>query len=280
MLIRPWLLYYRRRLFTAAIVSVLAACLAHLWVSGDGFFDFGIFWHSYCGCPVDAADAYFVLNLPPIVALIAGLVFGFLSPGTAVAPSGSGVPGNQFKALSRFFLTRPVPRLKIFLLPQAVAMITIAVFPAVAFLLLVGWLRFVHAPSLSHLMATIRIIPAASALGPHPTFVQVLDSLSAVRRYLAATSVGFFAYAILSSQQWLVLSPNRKLNLLGIFPVLLLFAPVLLIVGRYNASDVFLAPGHGASLSYMPSVFAISLHFGIAVAIAFGCWRILRSVEL
>jgi hypothetical protein len=43
MLISPWLLYYRRRLFAAAIFSLLAACVAHMWVGGDSLFDFRIF---------------------------------------------------------------------------------------------------------------------------------------------------------------------------------------------------------------------------------------------
>jgi hypothetical protein len=130
------------------------------------------------------------------------------------------------------------------------------------------------------MMATIRIIPGVSGLRQHPAFFQVLNSLSATRRYVAAISVGFCAYAILSSQQWLLLSPNKKLNILGVFPVFLLFAPMLAIIGRHSAAVMFLAPGRGTPLTYMPSVLGIALHFGIAGAISFGCWRIFRRAEL
>src|ERR1700727_1813763 len=129
MLIRPWLLYYRRRLFAAAIFSLLAACVAHMWVSANGLLDFGIFWHSFCGCPADASDAYVLLNVPPVVALIVGLTFGFTAPGAIGSTGAPGIPGYQFKALSRFFLTRPVSRRKTFLLPQAIAITAIAILP-------------------------------------------------------------------------------------------------------------------------------------------------------
>jgi hypothetical protein len=259
MLTYPWLLYYRYRLVAAAISSLLLTCLAHLWVSGDGFLDFGIFWHGFCSCPVDPNDAYFLLNVPPLIALVVGLIFGLLTPGAVALPAAAGIPGNQLKALSRFFLTA-------------------------AFLLLVGWLGLVHAPSLHHLMASIRIIPAVSKLGPHPSFVQVLTAVSASRRYLAAISVGFCAYAILSSQQWLMLSPSKKINALGVVPVFVLFAPMWLIIGQLMvnrmAHVVFLAPGRGASLAYVPSALGIALHLGFAAVILMGCWRVLRTAEL
>ena len=114
--------------------------------------------------------------------------------------------------------------------------------------------------------------------GAAPTFLQVLDSLSATRRYLA-TSVGVCAYAILCSQQWLLLGPNKTINVVGVFPVFLLFAPMLAIMGRHS-TVLFLAPGSGAPLTYTPSVLGIALHFGIAVAISVGCWRIFRRAEL
>jgi hypothetical protein len=284
MLTYPWLLYYRYRLVAAAISSLLLTCLAHLWVSGDGFLDFGIFWHGFCSCPVDPNDAYFLLNVPPLIALVVGLIFGLLTPGAVALPAAAGIPGNQLKALSRFFLTRPISRSNCFLLPQAIALTATAVLPAAAFLLLVGWLGLVHAPSLHHLMASIRIIPAVSKLGPHPSFVQVLTAVSASRRYLAAISVGFCAYAILSSQQWLMLSPSKKINALGVVPVFVLFAPMWLIIGQLMvnrmAHVVFLAPGRGASLAYVPSALGIALHLGFAAVILMGCWRVLRTAEL
>jgi hypothetical protein len=276
----PWLLYYRYRVLTVAISSLLMTCLAHLWVSGDGFNDFGIFWHGFCGCPVDPRDAFVLLNLPPFTALIAGFVFGYLSPGAVALPAAAGIPGNQLKALNRFFLTRPVSRRNAFFFPAAIAMTTIVLLPAAAFLLLVGWLSLVHAPSLHHLMATIRIIPAVSQLGQHPTFLQVLGAVSAPRRYLAALSVGFCAYALLSSQQWMMLSPSKKINALGIFSALLLFVPMWRVFGHQTADMMFLAPGHGTPLAYLPSVLGIALHFAIAAAILTGCWRILRTAEL
>jgi hypothetical protein len=282
MLLHPWLLYYRRRLIVAALVSVFFVCFAYLWISGDGLLDFGIFWHSFCSCPVDSFDTYILLNLAPLLALAVGLIFGFLSPGgVGIAATGSsGIPYGQQKALSRFFLTRPVSRANTFLLPQVVVITAIAIVPMLAFLLITGWLRLVHAPSLHHLMGAIRLIPAVSRLGQQATFAQVLGALSAPRRYLAALSVGICAYAILSSQQWLLISPDKMLNALGVVPVVVLFVPMLRIIGRRAADMVFLAPGRGTPLTYTPSTLGVALHFGIAAAIFFGCWCILRRVEL
>jgi len=280
MLTYPWILYYRRRLLAEAISALLLTCFAHLWVSGDGFGDFGIFWHSFCGCLVDPSDAYFLLNVPPLIALIVGLIFGLLTPGAVAASGASGVPGGLLKPVTRFFLTRPISRRNTFFAAPMIAITAIAVLPALAFLLLAGWLRLVHAPSLHHLMATIRIIPALSKLAPHPTFVQVLTAVSAPRRYLAAISVGICGYAILGSQQWLMLSPSKKLNALAMFPAFLLFAPVWIIVGHRTADMLFLAPGRGATLTYLPSALGIALHFGVGAAILFGCWRIFRNAEL
>jgi hypothetical protein len=280
MLLRPWLLYYRLRLMASAIFSLFLVCLAHMWVSGDGLLDFGIFWHTFCGCPVDRNDAYFLLNLPPLLALSIGLIFGFLAPGLVGYSIGSEVPGGNFKALNRYFLTRPISRSNFFFFPQIVAVTAIAVFPPLAVLLLVAWLRLVHAPSLPHLMETIRVIPAVSALDPHATLVQVFSALSAPRRYLAALSVGVCAYAIFSSTRWLLISPDKRLNVLGVFPIFFMFAPMWLILSRHTSNLVFLAPRTGTPLTYLPSDLGIALHFGIAAAIVLGCWQILQRVEL
>jgi hypothetical protein len=281
MLLHPWLLYYRRRLIVAALVSVFVIGFAYMWISGDGLLDFGVFWHSFCGCPVDSFDTDILLNLPPLLALSVGLILGFLSPGgVGIAAPGPSVPFGQHKALSRFFLTRPISRANTFFLPQAVAITAIAIVPMLAFLLIAGWLRLVHAPSLHHLMAAIRFIPAVSNLGQQATLAQVLGALNAPRRYLAALSVGICAYAIHSSQQWLLISPDKKLNALGVVPVFVLFAPMLRIIGRHTADMVFLAPGRGTPLTYTPSTLGVAMHFGIAAAIFFGCWWILRRVEL
>ena len=279
MLLRPWLLYYRRRLITAAIFSVVTACFAHIWVSAKSFSDFGIFWHSVCGCPVDPDDARFLLNNLSLDTFVLAIIFGYLSPGTTNSASAS-LPGGPFKAVGRFFLTRPISRGDAFFIPQAIALAAIALLPPIAFLLLFGWLRLVHAPSLHHLLATLQVIPAVSALGPHPTFVQLFTALSASRRYLAAVSVGFSAFAILSSHQWLMLSANKKLNALGIFPLLLLFVPVAKFMGRHAPRFLFLAPSRDTYLTYLPSTLAITLRFGIAAAILYGCWRIFRTAEL
>jgi hypothetical protein len=278
MLLRPWLFYYRRRLITAAIFSVVAACLTYMWVTADGFSDVGVFWHSFCGCPVDPDDAHFLLNNLSFDTFILAIIFGFLSPGATNA--GTNLPEGPFKAIGRFFLTRPISRSDAFLVPQAIALASIALLPLLAFLLLFGWLRLVHAPSLHHLLATLQVIPAASALGPHPTLVQLLGALSAARRYLAAVSVGFSAFAILASQQWLMLSANKKLNALGVLPLLLLFVPATRLMGRHASGFVFLAPNRDTYLTYLPSTLAISLHFAVAAAVLYGCWRIFSTAEL
>ena len=280
MLLRPWLLYYRHRLLASAILSLILVCAAHVLVSGDGPLDFGIFWHGFCGCPVDPSDAYFLLNLPPFLALCIGLIFGFMAPGASGYAGGSQVPGGHFKALSRFFLTRPVSRANFFFSSQIIAVTAIAVFPTLAILLLIGWLRLVHAPSLEHLMATIRVIPAVSALDQHATVTQLFSALSAPRRYLAGLSVGVCAYAIFSSTRWLLISPDKRVNVLGVFPIFLMFAPIWLIVGRHTSNLIFLAPRTGTPLTYLPSTLGIALHFGIAAAIIFACWQILKGVEL
>lgn len=278
MLLRPWLLFSRGRLLTAAIASICAACVAYMWVSADGLLDFGIFWHSFCGCPVDPQDAYFLLNVPALTALVVGLIFGFPA---VYGVTASVVPGGAMKASSRFFFTRPVSRRVMFLAPHAIATGAIVLFPALAFLLLIEWLHLVHAPALHHVMASLRTVPALSSVGPHPTFVEILKALGAPRRYLAAISVGLCGYAIYSSMQTLLISPSKKVNLLAVLPILMPFVPVFIyIVGSPMSVAMFLAPGHGTPLTYLPSTLGIALHFLIAVAVFLGCWRIVWKVEL
>ncbi|MBB5063912.1 hypothetical protein [Granulicella mallensis] len=273
-MIRPWLILARRRLIVALLGAMGLVLIVHFWVSAENFTDIGIFWHHFCGCPVDPNDVSILLNTFFAPAVLIGIVLG-LNFGVAYSQT------NAFAGHTRFLLTRPILRAAALLVPLAVASVAIAVIPLLAVLLLLGWLRLVHAPSLGHLLATIQQMPAVAALGPHPTFFGLLGAIDFPRRYLAGISIGLCFYAVMASQRWLFISSNKKLRILGAIPPALVYFPAFSFFKQhYLATIIFLSVNRSAALTYVPSTLGIALHFVFAAAIVFGCWRILHTVEL
>jgi hypothetical protein len=273
MLIRPYFLLYRWRLLAAAIFSLLFAVLAFSSTSAQGLFDFRIFWDRYCGCPLDPKDARILANPFEFTSFILPIILG-ISAGFA----GAATPGLQGN--TRFLLTRPTPRITLILQPLLLSALALAILPSVGWLLLLGWLKLVHAPALGHLLALVKMVPSASNLGPRPSFLQVMSALHMGRRFVAGLSVGLSLYAIFASQRWLMLDPNPRLRGLGMSVFVLIYVPSMrLISPRYGAA-ILLWPPKGASLGYLPSNLGIALHFIVAVGVLFGSWRLLQRVEL
>jgi hypothetical protein len=132
-------------------------------------------------------------------------------------------------AAGRFLLTRPIPRLHVLLAPFLICAVAIAILPGMAWFLLLGWMHLVHAPALGHLVGLLELVPAAGALGPHPTFTSLAAATHIGRFYLAGISLGLDAYAIVWSVRWLVQSPRNWIKVLGLLSVFILFPSVMTI---------------------------------------------------
>src|ERR1700742_1182805 len=108
-MIRFWFLLVRRRFIVSFAISLLFVLLLHIFVSGESITDIGVFWHHFCGCPVDPADFQVLLNFPVIAGLV-GFIFGLTTtaPITKTQSSLSSQPTNLF------LFTRPVSRATVF----------------------------------------------------------------------------------------------------------------------------------------------------------------------
>ena len=273
MFLRPYLLIYRNRLIVAAIATLLSAILVLFISAADSLTDIGVFWHHVCGCPISPGHAHMLVQSFNFTALFLPFILA-MNAGSA----GARPPVFQRDVL--FLLTRPQPRRALILQPLLVAASALAILPALSWLLLLGWLRMVHAPSLGYLVALTEMIPSASHLGPHPSLLTLMLALNMGRRYLAAFSVGLSLYAFLAVQRWLLLSPSPRLRMLGSLQFLVIFAPASHIVSFGVFGAIMLWSPSGSSLSYLPSNLGIMLHFAFAGAMLYASWRLLQHVEL
>ncbi len=273
MLLRPYLLLYRKRLITSAVVSLLSAIFILLITSADSFLDIGIFWHHVCDCPPTARDARTLAELFAFTSFTLSAILGISSGFVAV-------PTTSLQWQTRFLLTRPARRSTRILLPLLLSTLAIAILPALAWLLLLGWLQLVHAPVLGHLLALVELVHSVSMVGPNPSFLRVMEAFHIGRRIVASLSVGLSLYAVWASQRWLVLSSNVRLRVLGMLPFLLIYVPSLRIFSDRVLSAILLFIPKGASVSYLPSTLAIALHFVFAVAVLYGSWWLLQRTEL
>lgn len=219
MLLRPYLMLYRKRLIGVAVISVLFPLLALFITSAESLLDVRVLWDHFCGCPLDPTDASILLEPFFFNSIMFPIILGF-SVGFAAVPT----PGLQGE--TRMLLTRPIPRYALIVQPLLVAGLALGVLPVMGWLLLLGWLRLVHAPALGHLLALVEMAPAAASLGAHPSFLAVLAATHMGQRYLAALSVGLCLYAIFASQRWLLLQPNTRLRLLALFTFFIIYIPI------------------------------------------------------
>jgi len=270
MLFRPFLHLYRKQLIWAACISLAAVLLFHMIVTAQSPTDIGVFWHHFCGCPVDPDDTRILFMSLSCLMFLLGAVFG-----TNANPNNRILVANK----ARFFLTRPASRLALQLYPLVISAAAIIVFPAATWLLLLGWLRLVGAPSLGHLTALAELIPVASRLGDHPSLFSVLSTLHFGRLYLGQVSVGISLYALFASQPWLILSPRKWLVIPGALIGALFFMSYLVLRIRWVAIFCFLMwPKH--TLYALPSTLNITLHFAfIALMLGLTAFSI-REAEL
>jgi hypothetical protein len=276
MLLRSYLLIYRKRLIVAAIASVLCAILVLFITSADSPTDIGVLWHHVCGCPLYPRNAGMLVGSFNVTSLFLSIILGM-----SVGAAGARTPGLQGNVL--FLLTRPQPRRSLILQPLLVVACALAILPALGWLVLLGWLKMVHAPSLGYLAALAQIVPSASHLGPHPSFLALLLALNMGRRYLAAFSVELSFYAFFAAQRWLLLNPSPRLRVLGSLQFLVFMAivtPAWHIVSRSVSMAILLWSPPGSSLSYLPSNLGIMLHFALAGVLLYGSWKLLQRVEL
>lgn len=273
MLVRPYLLLYRKRLIAAAVVSLAVPLLLLFVTTADSITDFGVLWHHVCSCPLNLRDASSLIEGFEFTSLALPLILG-MSAGFA----GARTPGLQGDTL--FLLTRPTPRRSLIIEPLIIAAGAIAILPSLGWLLLLGWLRIVQAPSLGHLVALAEMVPSASSLGPHPSFLALMSALHLGRRFLAAFSVGLSIYVFFAAQRWLLLSSNPRLRLLGSLQLFVIFLPSWHFISRRVVMLIMLWVPRGGNLTYMPSDSGIALHFTFAAAVLYGSWQLLRRIEV
>jgi hypothetical protein len=266
MLLRPYLILYRKRIVAAAIFSLLAA-LAEAMLGAN-----------LCNCPPGSVEVlnrffYLVDLFNVILSIFMALILGF-------GPAGP-LPGGSSQV--RFLLTRPIARTSIQLYPLFIAMTAIALLPGLGWLVLLACLRLLHSPWLTHLLAIAQRLPSASELGPDPGMLRLLGALHLGPRYLAAVSVGLAMYAPLAAQRWLMLNRQKAFRVLGavimFIPALPMAIPWLLSIPSY-ASPVFLLPPPHAGLTYLPSNLGVALHLAFAAAWVSGTFAALREIEL
>jgi hypothetical protein len=209
--------------------------------------------------------------------IVTGLSLNFGGAGMAGAASGPIALGD-----TRFLLTRPIGRNAVLLHQLAIAATAVTLIPALCYLLLLGWLRVVHAPALGHLAADMALIPSVAKLGPQPSFFRMLAAAHLWRFYLAAISIGLCTYAVTAAQRWVVLSPKKWLRLLAIIPLVpFFFSPIFfMLAGSTVLEWTLLSAPKGATLEFQPSALGIALHFAFAGAVICGCWRILQTAEV
>ena len=153
MLLRPFFTLLRGRLIAVFILAMLIVLLVFFNSSAESATDFSIFWHKFCGCPPDPHDVLFFLYSFSVIACYAGGILGFITGlrlGVNIAGQGSNPVATGD---TRLLLTRPIPRRTVILNPFVIATAALTLFPALAYLLLFGWLNLVHAPALAHIAA-------------------------------------------------------------------------------------------------------------------------------
>ena len=289
MIFRPYLILLRGRLIFVAICSMLVVLTAFSVTSADNLTDIGVFWHHFCGCAPVPKDVRILLYSCTLICFYMGAALGIVT-GLSLNFGGAGMAGAASGPIAlgdtRFLLTRPIQRGAVLLHQLAIAAAAVTLIPALCYLLLLAWLRLIHAPALGHLAADMALIPSVAMLGPQPSFFRLLAAAHLWRFYLAAISIGLCTYAITAAQRWVVLSSNKWLRLLAIIPLVpFIFGPMFFMLAGSGGGFAILewallwAP-KGATLDFQPSALGIALHFAFAGAVICGCWRILRSAEL
>jgi hypothetical protein len=274
MLLRPWLLYYRRRLLIAAGIALAGALFTLFATSADQVNGFRVLWHTPCVCPPDTGDLTAIFATFASVAFLIGYILGI---GMEITTTGA----TASRGNTPYFFSRPITRASVLFVPLALAAVAVVTLPILATLLLLGWLNLVRAPALAHLLAVMQQIPAVASLGPHPSLFSFLGAIAFLPRVLAALSIGLCTYALLASQRWFSLSSNPWVKFLGTmmmtFPVL--FFPIMKMFDTHFLSRLLLMPG-ASNPFYVPSIPDIALHFVFAAAILFSCFRLNQRADL
>ena len=261
MRIYPWFVLYRRRLIGVAVMAILIA----------SFFVFLVCF-TPCDCPQNYHGDATVLSV--------ALSFGAIAVGAILS---IGIVGNKpgMKGHTIFLFTRPALRHDQLVQPLLIATPAIALLPALAWAVVLAALRLVHVAWLAHMLAVVETAPSVAGLGPHPSFLLLMAALHIARRSVAAASVGLCVYAIYAAQRWLLLSDSKRLNALAILPALAVpSVPFWRFVNHRALSALLLFPPPGGSLDDMPSTFAIAAHLAFAAAVLWGCWELVKRVEI
>jgi hypothetical protein len=158
-----------------------------------------------------------------------------------------------------------------------------ALLPTLSWAVILGGMAMLHAHSLQNMAAAARLIPAVAALGPHPSFLQVMSALDVGRRYFAALSVGLALYGPLAAQRWFLLNPRKSIRIVGGLTALLIPLPMVLvpfmIKGSSFVSWLLLLPLQQGGLTYLPSRTAIALHLAFSACWICGTFFALREIE-
>jgi len=263
-LLRPYLMLYRGRFIAGSIVAIASVVLT-LSIMGANF----------CDCLHGGRFGSLLIPMASFDILCSTMAVIF---GAAVAMRAPGAPNEV-----RFLLTRPMSRIAIQFYPLALSVAAMALLPVLSWAVILGGMAMVHAHALENIAAAPRLIPSVAALGPHPSFLQLMSALNVSRRYFAALSVGLTMYGPLAAQRWFLLNRRKSIRIVGGLTVLMIPLPMVLvpfmIKGSAFVSWLLLLPFQQGGLTYLPSRTGITLHLAFAAAWICSTFFALREIE-
>jgi hypothetical protein len=268
-LLRACLLLFRGRFIAGSIVAIASVVLT-LTIMGANF----------CDCLHDSQFRSLLIPMAfsDILCLTMAVIFGSAIAGSATAMRAFGAPNEV-----RFLLTRPISRIAIQFYPLAISVAAMALLPVLSCAVILGGMAMLHVHALENIALAARLIPAVAALGPHPSFLQVISALDVGRRYFAALSVGLAMYGPLAAQRWFLLNRHKSIRIVGGFTALMIPLPMVLvpfmIKGSSFVSGLLLLPLQQGGVTYLPSRTAIALHLAFAAAWICGTFFALREIE-
>jgi hypothetical protein len=263
-LLLPYLMLYRGRFIAGSIVAMASVVLTLTIMGGN-----------LCDCLPGGQFRSLLIPMASSDILCSTMAVIF---GLAVAMRAPGAPNEV-----RFLLTRPMSRVSIQFYPLAISVAAMALLPVLSWAVILGGMAMVHAHALESMAIAARLIPAAAALGPHPSFLQVMSALDVGRRYFAALSVGLTVYGPLAAQRWFLLNRRKSIRIAGGLTALIIPLPMVLvpfmIKGSSFVSWLLLLPLQQDGLTYLPSITGIALHLAFAAAWICGAFFALREIE-
>ena len=261
MLLKPYFILQRRRLFVAGLAAIFLPVFVLFFITGN----IGTLWHTACRCTPEPDDLRILLNSLSLSSVLLSFILGF-----------AGSLGTKLPSYLSFNLTRPASRAEALFMPFALATASMAILPVLGASALYLGLWATHAPVLRLLRADLGFLPGVSTLGTHSGLPEIAAAMQLGRRYLAGLLLGMDASALFVSTRWLTQSSRPWLKFMGAVSdsacyVFLWISP---------RSVLFFSPRHSPTTLLPPSNLNLSLHLLFAVAWLLFTYRVLVEVEL